>query len=72
MIGTIADIIKGFIEEEDKKLNEFQINHGPIIGDMYEGLSAKVLEKSVPEQLGLKISNGFIYSGSQVQTGQID
>jgi hypothetical protein len=72
MIRNIAELIKGFIDEEARKLSEFDIKHGPTIGDMYEGLSAKILEMSIPEQLKLKITNGFIYDGSGNLTGQID
>lgn len=72
MIRKVADILHALIAKESKKLEEFDIKHAPTIGDMYEGLSAKILEKSIPEDLDLKITNGFIFDGSNTQTGQID
>lgn len=72
MIKSVAELIAGFMREESIKLAEFNIKHGPTIGEMYEGLSAKILEMSIPEQLELKITNGFIYNGIGGQTGQID
>ena len=72
MIQNIAELLKGFLDEEARKLAEFDIQHRATIGDMYEGLSVKILEMSIPEQLNLKITNGFIYNGSGNLTGQID
>lgn len=72
MIRNVANILEGFIKEERQKLNEYALKHGPTIGSMYEGLSAELLKKSIPESLDLRIAEGFIYDGKGKETGQID
>ncbi len=43
MIKNVAEMLKGFMKEETAKLNAYELKHGPTIGDMYEGLSADLL-----------------------------
>lgn len=72
MIKTVAEMLQGFIQEETKKLDAYAMKHGPTIGDMYEGLSAELLNKSIPEQLNLSIVSGFVTDGGQHLSGQMD
>jgi hypothetical protein len=72
MIKTVSDILDGFIEEEKKKLDQFDLKHGPTIGAMYEGLTADVLNKAIPLHLDLRIESGVIYDDTNTMTGQID
>lgn len=72
MIRNVADLLQGFINEETKKLDEYNLKHGPTIGDMYEGLSAELLNRAIPPQLNLKIVNGFITDGADFLSGQMD
>lgn len=72
MIKTLSDILNGFIAEEKKKLDLFNLTHGPTIGKMYEGLTANVLNKSIPPELNLQIVSGVIYDDSSLMTGEID
>ncbi|MGO8760384.1 MAG: DUF6602 domain-containing protein, partial [Desulfobaccales bacterium] len=72
MITTIADIFKGIIDEEKRKLDEFSLKHGPTIGNMYEGLTNNILNRVIPPGLNLRIESGFIYDQNNVMTGQID
>lgn len=72
MITTVADMLQGFIEEEREKLNSYELDHGPTIGDMYEGLSVELLNRSIPQGLDLKIVDGFITDGANNLTGQMD
>ena len=72
MIKTISDILNGFIEEERKKLDQFDLKHGPTIGSMYEGLAADVLNKAIPPSLDLRMESGVIYDDTNTMTGQID
>ncbi len=72
MIKTIAEMLLAFMDEESKKLDEYELKHAPTIGDMYEGLSAQIINKTVPEQLGLQVSNGFVHDGLGNLSGQID
>lgn len=72
MIKTVADILSAFIEEETNKLDKYSLKHGPTIGEMYEGLSAELLSRAVPQQLGLKVVDGFITDGEHFLSGQMD
>ena len=72
MIRTIADFLHQLMEVEVARLDEVAIEHGPTIGDMYEGLSADLLRRVVPEQLGLQIVEGFITDGLGNRSGQVD
>jgi hypothetical protein len=72
MITKVSELLKGFIDEERKKLDEFSLKHGPTIGEMYEGLTSDFLNKVIPPSLNLRIVSGFIYDDMQVMTGQID
>ncbi len=64
MIKKVSELLKEIIDEERKKLDEFQLNHGPTIGKMYEGLTSKILNIAIPSELNLRIVSGFIYSDS--------
>ncbi len=72
MIKNIAELLKAFMNEESEKLSAYELKHGPTIGDMYEGLSSEILNKSIPPQLNLQIVNGFITDGDKFLSGQMD
>ncbi len=72
MIKSIAELLQGFMNEETAKLNEYELKHGPTIGDMYEGLSAELLNRAIPSQLNLQIVDGFITDGDKFLSGQMD
>jgi hypothetical protein len=72
MIRSISELLKSFIDEESKKLDEFELKHGPTIGEMYEGLASDVLIKTIPEELNLKTTTGVIYDNTGLMTGEID
>jgi hypothetical protein len=72
MIRTVADFLQDLANAEVARLNVVDVDHGPTIGDMYEGLSAELLRRAVPEQLGLRIVEGFISDGLGGRSGQID
>ena len=72
MIRTVSDILNCFIEEERKKLDQFDLKHGPTIGSMYEGLTADVLNKAIPPHLDFRIESGVIYDDTNIMTGEID
>jgi len=72
MITSILDILNGFISEEKRKLDLFELNHAPTIGLMYEGLTTELLNRSIPIQLNLRIESGFIFDDKGTMTGQID
>lgn len=73
MITTVAELLNIFLDKEKKRLKDFAfVNHGPMIGDMYEGLTKKFLEMSVFENLNLKITSGKIDDGTGRLSSQID
>ncbi|MEZ2679803.1 DUF6602 domain-containing protein [Providencia rettgeri] len=72
MIRTIADLLQGFMHKEAAKLKEYKLKHGPTIGDMYEGLSKELLNRTIPKELELKIVDGFITDGAHFLSGQMD
>lgn len=72
MIKNVAELLQGFMKEESAKLNEYELKHGPTIGDMYEGLSADLLNRAIPPQLNLQIVDGFITDGDEFLSGQMD
>ncbi|MDM3867511.1 hypothetical protein QF204_04895, partial [Proteus faecis] len=69
---NIAELLQAFKNEETAKLDVYELNHGPTIGDMYEGLSKDILSQAIPPQLNLKIVEGFVTDGKQFLSGQID
>ncbi len=72
MITKVSSILQGFIDQETKKLDEYSLRHGPTIGKMYEGLASNVLNRAIPDFLGLEIKSGFIHDGASKITGEID
>lgn len=49
------------------------IKHGPTIGDMYEGITKKLIEQSLPEESRIQVVNGFIKFGENGElSGQQD
>ncbi len=72
MIDNVAQILKGIMDEESKKLDIFKLKHAPTIGKMYEGLTSNILEKSIPINLNLQVVNGVIYNELGQMSGEID
>lgn len=76
-ITTLGGILEGFLAYEKKMFTEFEqkhgkIPHGPTIGDTYEGLTAELLSKAIPEEFNLRVTNGFIVGKDGSKSGQID
>src|SRR5205807_8698596 len=72
MIRTISDLVNSFATEEAKKLAQYQLNHGPTIGSMYEGLSADLIHLAIPRDLGLQVVSGFVVDAEGGMSGQMD
>lgn len=72
MIRTVAEFLLQLKDEEARRLDSIELSHGPTIGDMYEGLSKDLLNRAVPESLGLQLVSGFISDGCGNLSGQID
>ena len=56
MINTISDLLEAFLEKENDLLKKYDIvKHPGIIGDMYEGLTKEILNKSIFKNLDLHV-----------------
>ncbi|MFN3881516.1 MAG: DUF6602 domain-containing protein [Nitrincola lacisaponensis] len=71
-VSSLAEILQDFISVEDKKYGDFQYNHNPTLGAMYEALTENVVGRMLPPNLGLSIVSGFIYDGKGYRSGEID
>lgn len=72
MIRTVADLLSELLRNALPLLDASEISHAPTIGDMYEGLSRDILERAIPEGLGLKVVEGFATDGNGNISGQLD
>jgi hypothetical protein len=61
MIQSIADLLNEFIKQNVEVLNKEEIKHSTSVGDMFEGLTQEVLNRSIFQDLNLKVvKNSFI------------
>ncbi|MFI0262099.1 DUF6602 domain-containing protein [Streptomyces sp. NPDC017056] len=72
MIRTVAELISGILRDELPKLDNAPVKHAPTIGDMYEGLSSDLLNRALPDGLGLRVVSGFARDGQGRLSGQLD
>lgn len=73
MINTVSDFLLNLKNKEQELLKKYDIvKHPGIIGDMYEGLTNSLLDKSVFEGLDLKIRAGKIRNSKNEFSGEID
>ena len=47
MIHDIANLLRAFAEKEVEALEEAGIKHAPTIGEMYDGLTADILGRTI-------------------------
>jgi hypothetical protein len=76
-ITTLGGILESLLAHEQKEIAKFEdehgkISHGPTIGDIYEGLTAKLIRKAIPAELNLRVTNGIISGKNGSKSGQID
>lgn len=72
MIRTVAELLSAVLASELPKLDASDVVHAPTIGDMYEGLSGHLLERALPQGLGLRVVTGFVRGHDGTLSGQID
>lgn len=72
MIHDIANLLHSFAEKEVIALEEAGIRHAPTIGEMYEGLTADILDRTIPPGLDLKVVSGFAHDHEGKLSNQID
>lgn len=71
MIKKVADLFDAFKRQEDEKLHGTGIVHAPTIGEMYEGLTATIQQKSLPCD-GIQVVTGFAKDDSGRLSKQLD
>lgn len=60
MITSLSQFLDQLQEKEAAILAEQPVTHGPTIGDMYEGLTRELLERAIPEELNIRLVDGFV------------
>lgn len=72
MIHDIANLLRSFAEQEVVALENAGIKHAPTIGEMYEGLTADILSRTLPPGLDLQVVSGFAEDHEGTLSNQID
>ncbi|WP_151736741.1 DUF6602 domain-containing protein [Paenibacillus tengchongensis] len=73
MITTVADLLNSLMSKEKELLKKYDIiKHGPTIGDMYEGLTANLLNKALFQGLDIRIASGKIRNELGEFSSEID
>ena len=72
MLNTVSDLLQALLEKEKEHLKNKQIPHPGIIGEMYEGLAKKILNKALFNGLNLSVKDGFVRGEDGKLSKQID
>ncbi|MBJ9978806.1 hypothetical protein IBT50_02140 [Bacillus sp. S70] len=73
MIENILDLLEALKEKGINEIEPFlKVKHGPMIGNMYEGLTKKILETAIFKELDLKVVTGKIFNKNGDMSNQID
>ena len=73
MINTVSDLLENLKIKEQELLKRYNIvKHPGIIGDMYEGLTKNILNKSIFQGLNLYVRAGKIKNSKNEFSGEID
>jgi hypothetical protein len=72
MIRTIADLLDELRQKEVATLGKWRLNHAPMTGAMYEGLTRDLLDRAVFDGLDLRVVDGKIASAWGELSDQLD
>lgn len=73
MITSIADLLSEIEQKGVEQIKDFlKVKHPTMIGDMYEGLTREILNKSIFHELDIKVVSGKISNEDGELSGQID
>jgi hypothetical protein len=72
MIRTVAGLLDSLKQREVELIAQSGIRHAPTIGAQYEGLTSDLLQRMIPENLGLRVVSGFVEGRDGTLSGQID
>lgn len=72
MIETVGQFLQALIEREAAALARQNIQHGPTIGAMYEGLTQSILKRTLPINAALSVVSGFAVGADGAKSRQLD
>ncbi|MUG85698.1 hypothetical protein GNP92_04945 [Paenibacillus timonensis] len=73
MITTLADLLLQLKNKETELLKKYDmLKHGPMIGDMFEGLTRNILERAIFKGLDIRVVTGKIVNDDNQMSDQID
>ncbi|GMX62804.1 hypothetical protein Elgi_26110 [Paenibacillus elgii] len=73
MIMTVADFLNSLMQKEKELIKQYEIvGHAPTIGDMYEGLTASLLNKAIFKELDVRVTSGKIRNKKGEFSNEVD
>lgn len=72
MINTFSDMLLALKAKEEKALSEFNLKHPTIIGDAYEGIAEKLLNRAIFKGLDIRVVSGHFKNDQDQLSPQID
>ncbi len=73
MIKTVGELLTELLEREKAVLRQIKdVKQGPMIGDMYEGLTRTVLDRAIFEELDIRVAEGAIRNDRGDISRQLD
>lgn len=73
MIETVHDLLNQILEKEIESLKNYnEVSHPVLIGNMYEGLTKKILNEAIFKGLNLKVKAGLIRDLTNKLSDEID
>lgn len=73
MIQTIANLLEEIKQKELQVLAKYgHVKHGPMIGNMYEGLTRDLVNRAIFDGLDLRVVSGMIIDNEGRKSHQID
>ena len=66
-IYSISNLLEALAQQENEVLKASGISHRPTIGNMYEGLTADIVNKSLFKGLNLTVARNSFIAGSQTE-----
>lgn len=73
VIITVADFLKSLMIKEKELIKKYEIvGHGPTIGDMYEGLTANLLDKAIFKDIDVRVASGKIRNKEGEFSNEVD
>jgi hypothetical protein len=72
MLKTVADLLSDLQRAEATALSKLAIKHPGVIGEMYEGLTSRILNLPLPPISELRVTTGFIKDKHGQASRQID